>query len=421
MSHYLLIESNTTGTGGMMVDMLLSRGDAVTFLTRTPAKYPFLGYRHPELQVREVDTNSFGVVIEAVQAIHATKKLHAVTTSSEFYVPLVAQLAAALGVNGLDPAAARTCRHKPSTRQALKAAGLVTPDFYLVNSEEEVRRLAAQIEYPCVVKPPSDSSSHGVRLVNDARDLVEHYLEIHNWKENVRGQTLDGSVLVESLLEGPEYSVETITLAGGETHVIGVTDKHLSQEPWFVELGHDFPSRASAEVQAALKQAAVLGLKAVNFNFGPAHTEIRWTQHGAAIVEINPRLAGGMIPELVAYATGIDLLQTWMDMLVGRKLNLDPTEKDNASIRFITSDRIGTLRQVKGLHEASVIPSIRDIAVTAKPGRAIRPAEDAYDRLGYVIGAGEDPVVVSRHLQEALETIQLELEPQECAVHASQG
>jgi S-sulfo-L-cysteine synthase (3-phospho-L-serine-dependent) len=416
MNHFVLVESNTTGTGAIIVERLLARNDRITFLTRTPGKYPFLVQKHPDLRVEEVDTNCFSTVIKAIQQIHQQQAVNAVMTTSEFYVPLVAQIATALGLPGLDPVAAQTCRHKPSTRKKLGAAGLIMPDFHLVNSEKEARDLAERMEYPCVVKPPSDSSSHGVKLVSNSEEFMEHYYNIHGWKENVRGQVLDGSVLVESLLEGPEYSVETVTLPGGETHVIGVTDKHLSQEPYFVEMGHDFPSRASQAIQQALIQTVLTALKAVNYNFGPAHTEVRWTPRGAVVVEINPRLAGGMIPELIGYARGLDLLQIWTDMVLGLPVDLTPTDKQNASIRFLTADTAGELRGIRKIDEATVIPSVREISIAARPGRKVNPATDAYDRLGFVIGAGEDAAKLSRHMQEALETIELEIEPIECAI-----
>jgi biotin carboxylase len=416
MNHFVFVESNTTGTGAIIAERLLSRGDRVTFLTATPSKYPFLLSRHPGLLVVEIDTNSFAAVMEAIEQIRAQCPVNAVATSSEFYVPLVAQLASVMGLPGLNPAAAQTCRHKPSTRRKLRAAGLLTPEFYVVNSEEEASELAARIEYPCVVKPPADSSSHGVRLVANADEFMEHYRTIHGWKENVRGQRLDGSVLVESLIDGPEYSVETVTLPGGETRVIGVTDKHLSREPYFVEMGHDFPSRAPEPVQRGLIKTVLEALAAVNFDFGPAHTEIRWTERGAVVVEINPRLAGGMIPELIGYAKGLDMLQIWMDLLLGRAVDLTPAARDNASIRFLTAGSCGQLQGVDGIEQATVIPSVRQISVTAKPGKKVNPAEDAYDRLGFVIGAGSDPEVVSRHLVEALETIHIQVEPLECAV-----
>jgi cysteine synthase A len=285
-----------------------------------------------------------------------------------------------------------------------------------VNSDQEAFELAAHIKYPCVVKPPSDSSSYGVRLVQNCEEFLEHYHTIHSWKENVRGQSLDGSVLVESLLEGPEYSVETLTVPGEGTHVIGVTDKHLSPEPWFVEMGHDFPSRAPLAIQQSLSETVLEALAAVSFNFGPAHTEVRLTPLGPVVVEINPRLAGGMIPELIRYATGIDMLLVWMDLLLGRCVDLTPLNDLGASIRFLTATCTGHLLKIEGIDRAKAVSSVREISVTAKPGKLVCQPRDAYDRLGYVIGAGPDPAVVDRHLKEVLELIQIEAGPVEYEV-----
>jgi uncharacterized protein YbjT (DUF2867 family) len=92
MNHFVLIESNTTGTGAIIVERLLARGDKVSFLTRTPEKYPFLAFKDPALEVRDVDTNCFATVIKTIQEIHTQQAVNAVATTSEFYVPLVAQV-----------------------------------------------------------------------------------------------------------------------------------------------------------------------------------------------------------------------------------------------------------------------------------------------------------------------------------------
>ena len=60
-------------------------------------------------------------------------------------------------------------------------------------------------------------------------------------------------------------------------------------------------------------ETAIAALDAVGFDFGPAHTEVRLTPAGPVVVEINPRLAGGMIPELVAHALGINLVAAVLD------------------------------------------------------------------------------------------------------------
>jgi biotin carboxylase len=411
MKHFVFVESNTTGTGQLAVQRLVAQGDRVTFLTRSPAKYPFLASSDSRIQVKELDTNSLPTLLAAMRKIGNDEKIDAVLTFSEFYVCLVAELAAVLGLAGLNPRAAQTCRHKPTTREILRGAGLLTPDFHLLGPKENAREFADTLSYPCVVKPPSDSSSHGVRLVRNRAEFLAHCHRIREWKENVRGQLLNGDVLVESFLEGPEYSVETMTLCDGTTSVIGVTDKHLSLPPHFVEMGHDFPSRASDLIKQDLAHTVLRALAAVKFCFGPAHTEIRWTKRGPVVIEINPRLAGGMIPELINYATGIDLLQVWLDLLLGRSVDLTPKRYGVASIRFLTAQQAGQIREMGGMERARAIPSVREISISLQAGASVRPAEDAYDRFGFVIGSGLDADVVTHDLNKALKTIWIEIEP----------
>jgi biotin carboxylase len=410
MNHFVFVESNTTGTGAIAVQRLLSAGHAVTFMTRSREKYPFLEGASAGLRVLELETNDAAQVIGAVRGMQRRARVDALLTFSEFYVTVVAQAARSCGLRGLDPSAATTCRNKDLTRSALRTAGLATPDFWMVSSERDARWLARHVRYPCIVKPPADSSSHGVRMVSTGEELLAHYRTLSAWTENVRGQHLDGGVLIESLLEGAEYSVETMTLAPGATRVIGVTDKHLSEPPHFVELGHDFPSNAEERVRHGLEEMTLRALAAVGFDFGPAHTELRWTRAGPVVVEINPRLAGGMIPELVWHATGIDLLAAWFDLLLGNPVSLVPRRAHSASIRFLTSTRSGRLAGSCGTAEARAFDSVREVCVTRGTGDRVRPPGDAYDRLGWVIGSGEDRRRVVREVDAARRAIRLEVE-----------
>jgi cysteine synthase A len=410
MSRYLFVESNTTGTGKLAVERLLAAGHHVTFLTRTPAKYPFLASGSAGLDVVEADTNDLDVVVRAIRDRQTQAGVDALLTFSEFYVVIVAEAGARLGLRHLNAESARVCREKPQTRRALRRAGLLTPDFWVASSEAEARAVAETVSYPCVVKPPADSSSHGVRLVADAGELIAHYRVLREWTENVRGQRLNGEVLIESLLDGPEFSVETMTLMPGKTHVVGVTAKHLSAPPHFVEMGHDFPGVVAQAVVSELAATVVAALAAVHFDFGPAHTEIRWTSRGPAIVEINPRLAGGMIPEVVAHATGIDLLGAWLDLAAGRPIDLTPRRREVASIRFLTVPTAGRLTRMDGVDEARRLATVREIAVTRAVGAAVRPAEDAYDRIGFVIASGPHLDSVTRDLDRALELIRFDVE-----------
>jgi|HubBroStandDraft_3_1064219.scaffolds.fasta_scaffold00815_7 biotin carboxylase len=411
--HFVFVESNTTGTGRLVVEQIAGEGHFVTFLARRPEIYPFLR-ELPAVEVRTLETNDLAALDAGVRAVAAGRPLDVLVTFSDYYVPLVAEVAARHGLRYLAPDAARACRNKIATRRALRAAGLPVPDFWILSSRAEALGIARSLPYPCVVKSPFEGSSKGVLQVGDAAELLAHFDTLHGWKANARGQALSGEVLVESLLQGPEFSVETVTLGAGRTHVAGVTTKYLSAPPLFVEIGHDFPCARPAATPAdiaALAAAACAALAAVGFDFGPAHTELRLTPSGPVVVEINPRLAGGMIPELVRLATGVDLLAAFLSQLAGEEPVLAPSRAEHAAIRFLIAPAEGTLAGVEGLEAARRLPAVREVAIAKPLGARVRPAEEATDRVGYVIAAGPDRREVRDQVEQAHRLIRLAVEP----------
>ncbi len=405
--HFALLESNTTGTGKLAVQRLLDDGAAVTFLARQRSKYPFLGER-PGLQVCEFNTNDPRALSTTVDAVHAAHRIDALLTFSTFYVVPAAEQAARLGLPTLSAEAAATCHDKHRCRHALRRAGLATPPFWLISNDLEADRMSREFSYPCVVKPPAESGSSGVKLAANREEALAHFRLLNRRQENERGQALDGSVLVEGFIDGPEFSVETMTV-GGRTRVLGVTQKYLSPAPNFVEVGHDFPAPLSSPRRRALEEATVSALEAVKYNCGPAHTEIRESARGPVVIEINPRLAGGMIPELIRLATGIDVLAAVLHCAAGRQVELEPTRQQAASIRFILAPAAGTLRAVEGLDLARGRSGVAEVSCGKGLGSAVRMATSATDRLGYVIAFGTASEEAKKIADSALQDITVQL------------
>lgn len=378
MRRWAFVESNTTGTGAIALHRLRTQGEDVAFVTRDRRRYPFLD----GIRVIDAETNDAATLASSVRALSPD----AVVTFSTFYVAPVARLAADLGLRFLAPQAAATCHDKSAARSALRAAGVPGPRFWVADSAAAAGRLADEVPYPCVMKPVADSGSSGVRRIDDVRQFREHFDRLTTAATNERGQAQPASVLVEELLDGPEFSVESMTWAAGETRVIGVTRKHLSDPPHFVELGHDFPAPLAGDDRLAIEAHVRRALEAVGFDFGPAHTEVRLTAAGPRIVEINPRLAGGMIPELVRLATGIDLIDGYLRAIVGETAPLVATHDGRASIRFVTAPHRGILAAIPPCDDLRAQPGVRALEITAPAGRAVGEARSAADRLGYVIG-----------------------------------
>src|SRR5881227_373252 len=75
---------------------------------------------------------------------------------------VAAPVAGELGLVGNDVAAARAARDKHEQRTSLAAAGVPVPRFTLHGVDDDPRRLAAGVSYPCVLKPLRLAASRGV-------------------------------------------------------------------------------------------------------------------------------------------------------------------------------------------------------------------------------------------------------------------
>lgn len=406
----LFVESNTTGTGMIALRIADRLGVRPVLLTSRPGRYSGL----PELagqicDVIECDTNDPVALRAAVDRRLAGERPAGITTTSEYYLETVAALAAELGVRGNSPAALANCRDKASTRRVLSAAGLVQPRFRTVNSADG-GSVAAAIDHvglPCVVKPVDDSGSTNVRLCSTAAEVAEHAATVLAVTQNGRGQPTARTALVEQYLPQAELSVEMLSVNGAAA-CVGITAKTVTGGPHFVETEHIFPAELPPAVAAEVARTARQALTATGFEHGASHVELKLTAAGPAVVEINARLAGGMIPELVRLATGIDLLEQQLRSVIGRPVDLTPACGVRfAGIRFLLAPRAGTLAGVHGLAQARQLPGVDRVEIVAVPGSAVRPARSFADRLGYVIAVGDAAATVASTLHTAAATVRL--------------
>jgi S-sulfo-L-cysteine synthase (3-phospho-L-serine-dependent) len=302
----LFVESNTTGTGMLALKKAKSWGLLPVFLCNKPERY--LGLEETGAQVLVCDTNSLEAVKQTIEANLNVDELCGIATTSEFYLETVAELTSAYGLPGNPADAMRTARNKSKTRLRLAEVGVRQPRFAIVKSEADVAAAIDGVGLPCVVKPADDSGSNDVKLCNTPEEVEAQAKKILAVHTNMRGQQTALTVLVEEYVDAPEYSVEMFTWQG-ETICVGITEKKLTGFPYFVEAGHIFPAPLSDEVAEEMRSTVRAALQAVGVQNGATHTEVKLTSEGAAIIEINARLAGGMIPELIRYSTGIDMLE----------------------------------------------------------------------------------------------------------------
>lgn len=378
--HLLFLEANTSGTGMLALHTARALGVTPVLLTNRPERYA--GLADADCEVLRCDTGSIAALRVAIKDRFRRDELAGLTTTSDFYVTAAAELADWLGLPRNPADAMRVCRDKSLLRARLSTADVPQPLYATVRAGTEIPTALAEVGLPCVVKPVDDSASNGVLLCTTAEQVVAHVTHILATTVNVRGLPTAGAVLLEEYLDGPELSVELFSFAG-ETRLVGITEKTVSAPPHFVEQRHIFPACLPDQVAGEVERVARQAVEAAGVTLGATHTEVKLTPAGVAVIEINPRLAGGMIPALIQHATGVDLLEQQVRVAAALPLLLTPQHDRHAGIQFLLADRPGVLSRVDGLAAARLL--VAEVAVTARPGATVGRPRSGYDRLGHVI------------------------------------
>jgi argininosuccinate lyase len=399
------IESNTSGTGRLFARAAAAQGLRPILLSADPTRYPYVA--EDGIATQYIDTQDEQALVDACRRLAEDAGLAGVASSSEYFIATAAGLAARFGLPGPRQMAITRCRDKYMQRVCLHAAGVGVPAFRAADSVAGARGAADELGYPVVVKPINGSGSIGVKLCGDADAVRDHATTLLNQQQNERGQPVPQRILVEELAVGQEYSVELFN--GG---IVGITQKYLGSPPYFIEVGHDFPARLAAGDEQAIAQTVRRSLDALDLGWGPIHVELRVTKSGPRIIEVNPRLAGGFIPELVRLATGIDMIAETVRLVTGGTPLLQRTNDEYAAIRFIVLDQDGTLVEVGDLDAAARLAHVVAVKRYARASNRIRCFGDFRDRIGHVIVCASTPEAARASADAAQRMIQVIIRPE---------
>ncbi len=397
------IESNTSGTGRLFARAAAQLGFKPVLLTSDPSRYKYAA--EDNVETRLVQTTDDDALLEVCRDLKATTGLAGVMTSSEYFVTRTAVLARTLRLPGASPAAMRACRDKHKQRTILNAKGVAVPAFRGVASARAAVAASESLGLPVVIKTVGGSGSVGVKLCRDLSEVKTHAAALLRQRVNERGMSVPHRILVEELVQGPEYSVETFCQTA-----VGCTSKQLGAPPFFVETGHDFPAGLSLDDERAVCAVALQAIAALGLDWGPAHVELRLSKRGPVIIEVNPRLAGGFIPELVRCATGIDLITETVRLAVGIEPKLNRLHTRHASIRFLVPEKEGVLLGAEGLDQAkSRALAGDDLQVYAAAGSEVRLRGDFRDRVGHVMACRESAIEAARMADAWRAAVQLKV------------
>ncbi|MGW0198194.1 ATP-grasp domain-containing protein [Nonomuraea sp. NPDC003201] len=334
-----------------------------------------------------------------------------VMTWAEDHVVDTALAAAAVGLPGPGPDAARACRDKHVTRSALTARGVPQPQSEPVADVAEACAVAEKFGYPVVIKPRAGVASQAVALVRDGEELADHFGSAHCLPAaDLRSP--DRSVLIEEYLAGEEIGVDSV-VRDGRVLPVFVSHKEMGYAPYFEETGHwtrgDDPLLGDPAITRFLTQVHA----AIGYATGATHTELKLTDEGPKLIEINGRLGGDLISYLCHSASGVDPGLALAAVSCGDAPELTRTRALCAGIRFAYPPWHET-RVEEIAFDESGLPPEADLAVPlVRPGEVVLlPHKDLMEgRVAFATAAAATREELSAALDRALAALRCTWSP----------
>lgn len=143
----------------------------------------------------------------------------------------------------------------------------------------------------------------------------------------------------------------------------------------------------------------------LGFDFGFAHIELKIKAGQLFIVEVNPRLAGGMIPILIEESTGINLLKSLIKLYTGQLAEEQITYKKFAAIRHLIPSKSGKIMQLIYKDQSSGTKAV----FVKHVGDTIVLHGDYRDRAGYIITSDTNQKHCNDKMSQALKHFNIEM------------
>ncbi|MFB7836130.1 ATP-grasp domain-containing protein [Streptomyces sp. NPDC056056] len=358
---------------------------------------------------RAVDLGDLPELRNATDDLADQYEIGGVLSWGEFTAAHAAVLAAHLQTDGPDPAAVRACRNKAHARAVFDTYGVPSASWSSVSDPEELRRAAADLGYPFVLKPAAAAGSAGVIRIDSPTGLDGAYAFTARAAES--HQVTSAGLVAEEYLDGPEISIEVV-MDRGEYTAVAVTFKSLGKPPYFEETGHLVAPTLRGPVTDEAEEVAVRALRVLGLTHGVAHVEMRLTPTGPRIIEVNPRLGGDLIPHLVHLATGVDLVTAAADLAMGRTPDLSATRYQAAAIGFLYPQTTGRLRTLTAEAVLATSPWCDRAVLEQQPGARVAPPPNAGldSRLAHVVVTADTPAQARLRLDRALAAVHADID-----------
>lgn len=244
--------------------------------------------------------------LDGVLRIAREKEIDGIVAyASDPAAPTAAYVSEKMGLPGNPYASVKLLTEKDLFRKFLKEHHLNTPMAEGYYTYQEAYREIDKFKFPVMVKPVDSSGSKGVVKIYKKEELKAAVDEALSYSRGKRFIVEEFIVKKGYQVSGDGFSVNgklVFTSYGNELY----SGKGTRE---YVALGEFWPSLLTKEQKEKVDKELQTLITALNMKTSAYNIEVILDQNdNVYILELGPRNGGSYIPQLIKYATGVDLI-----------------------------------------------------------------------------------------------------------------
>jgi len=236
---------------------------------------------------------------------------------------------------------ALTMSQKSLMKAVMRENDIPTSPFRVLTQEEELGNL--DLPYPLIVKPVDSNGSKGVRRVDNAEQLRSGF-------EKALAVSRCGQVIVEGFCNGVDVAVDCF-VNEGVCKVLTLRRKY-DLPPTSETVINGYASVSPAQVSEAARKniEAVVAKVTHAFRLRTTALLIQFMVDGdeASVIELAPRIGGGLNFRTVLLGTGFDILDATVSSYLGETVCVELAQREHVLLTTHVFASPGRFREVTG-------------------------------------------------------------------------
>lgn len=354
--------------------------------------------------VQLVDIEDLDELRKAIKKLQMRAlEIACIISFTDHYCHIAAQLAEEFHICKFSSEAIGIMENKIKSREIMRKSSYV-PQFIKVKSTDTLDATTIESYLPAVIKCPTSTGSKDVLRIKNIKDYRQKSKLLFDKYPNE-------SIILEEFLDGPQYLVECL-VQNSNVNIIAIFEQTVTDTQRFIITGYNLVLTHDTAFHDKLKNAVTEIIQLHGMKNGSCHLEMRLVKDKWKLVEINPRISGGGMNNMIKAAFGINYVEEILKFAMGFQPNIQPKFKKHTYCQHLIIDEEGILEKVTGKNRAISSPGIEYVYIKPKKGAYLTLPLSMGNRYAYVIATGETEIEAQKNALQATSEIKFIISPQ---------